>query len=279
MATYIIIPAHLESSRLPRKLLLRETGKPLLQHTWETCAKIADAQLFVATNSHEIRCACERFGAQVLYSPEPTFCGNHRVVQAFLKHIRSKACDVRTTRGEAPGADHPTDESDVVVNVQGEWPTVDIGSIRRIAREVGAQSEPAMASLYFKGPAADDPNLVKVVLADRPGSRTDVDTPQRALYFSRAPVPYGATHFNYHIGVFAMNRRLAHDYDALSLDSGSYHFDSEHVDQLRVLMHNYPIWMFETKPTIGVDTRELYDCFKRELREGRSSRGQGAYSV
>jgi 3-deoxy-manno-octulosonate cytidylyltransferase (CMP-KDO synthetase) len=276
MATYIIIPAHLESSRLPGKLLLSETGKPLLQHTWETCAKIADAQLFVATDSQEIRHACERFGAQVLYSPEPTFCGNHRVVQAFLKHIRSEPGDVRTTREQAPPADHSTDESDVVVNVQGEWPTVDVDSIRRIVREVGAHREPAMASLYFKGPAADDPNVVKVVLADHPGGRTDVDTPQRALYFSRAPVPYGAAHFNYHIGVFAMNRRLTHNYDALALHSGSYHFDSEHLDQLRVLMHNYPIWMFETKPTIGVDTRELYERFKCELREGRSTQEQGA---
>jgi len=273
MANYVIIPAHCESSRLPDKLLLSETGKPLIRHTWENCIRLRQAEVFIATDSEEICKVCQGFGANVIYSITPSSCGTQRVVQAFLEDISCGPLNRVTKLQKAARCD----ETDVVVNVQAEWPTIDPDGIRRIMRDTAEQRVPSMASLYYKAPANDDPNLVKVVLGDRRNCRNDVNVPQRAIYFSRSPVPHGATEFNYHVGAYALNRRMAEEFYSLAMKSDSYHVDSEKLEQLRVLIYDYPIWMFETKPTIGIDTRELYDRFKCELRQAPDSRAQAGY--
>lgn len=144
--------------------------------------------------------------------------------------------------------------------------------------EMRPECAPSMASLFYRGPANDDPNLVKVVLGDRGNRRNNVNVPQRAIYFSRSPVPHGAAEFNYHVGAYALNRRMAEEFYSLSMKSDSYHVDSENLEQLRVLIYDYPIWMFETKPAIGIDTRELYDRFKCGLRQAADTRAQAGYS-
>ena len=80
MKAVIVIPARLESTRLPRKLLLNETGKPLIQHTWEQ-AKKTGLDVYVATDSDEIWDTSEGFGAQVMTTTDTCRNGTERVAE------------------------------------------------------------------------------------------------------------------------------------------------------------------------------------------------------
>ena len=77
----IVIPARINSTRLPRKLLLEIDGKPIIQHTWEQCCKVG-CDVFVATDSMEISKLIESLGGNVWYSTKPSKNGTHRTVQA-----------------------------------------------------------------------------------------------------------------------------------------------------------------------------------------------------
>ena len=80
MKSVIVIPARLESTRLERKLLLNETGRPLIQHTWEQ-AKKTGLDVIVATDSVEIHDVCNSFGASVTYTSPSNKNGTERVNQ------------------------------------------------------------------------------------------------------------------------------------------------------------------------------------------------------
>jgi 3-deoxy-manno-octulosonate cytidylyltransferase (CMP-KDO synthetase) len=276
MAHYIMIPAHGESRRLPGKLLLSETGKPLIQHTWENCLRLTHTSVFIATDNLELGKVCEGFGADVLYSTTPSLCGTHRVVEAFLNQIPVDFVASRA-RHQIASNDPWFNEDDVVVNVQAEWPTIDPEGIRRVISEVAHHDVPTMASLYYRAPATEDSNLVKVVLARSRNGGEQSQAPRLAMYFSRSPIPHGAAEFNYHVGVYALNRSMARVYHALCMQLPSFDLRSENLEQLCVLFNNYAIWMIETKPAMGIDTRELYDRFKCELQQVAETQAQAGY--
>lgn len=241
MAHYIVIPAQLQSKRLPNKLLLNETGKPLIQHTWENCLKVPNAQVIIATGDEEISDVCKGFGAEVHFDTTQVSCGTDRVVKTVLLRDDCKA----------------------VVNVQGEWPTIDPQAIVAILKNVDSHYAPTTASLYYRGIPNNDPNIVKVVLGNL----------DRALYFSRASIPHNATEFLYHVGAYALNRRMIAFYDHWIGKPWNSPLKSESLEQLRILDNNFPIYMKETSPTYGIDTREAYDrfiCEQRSIAEAQA---------
>ena len=104
MRVYGIIPARLQSSRLPEKLLLAETGKPLLQYTWEqACRAKSLAAVIVATDSEEIARAVRGFGGRVEMTGEHP-SGTDRVAEVVRRSCR---------------------DADIVVNIQGDEPEID----------------------------------------------------------------------------------------------------------------------------------------------------------
>ncbi|MCA9052461.1 MAG: 3-deoxy-manno-octulosonate cytidylyltransferase [Planctomycetaceae bacterium] len=159
--TYGIIPARLSSSRLPGKMLLRDTGKPLLQYAWEAACRAGRLdEVIVATDSEEIAVAGRAFGARVEMTGEHP-SGSDRIAEV-----------VRRCCGDA----------ELVVNLQGDEPEMDPEAIDRLVALLQSRPDVEMATLAT--PIRDtatllDRSCVKVVCA----------ADGRALYFSRLPIP------------------------------------------------------------------------------------------
>lgn len=157
-----IIPARVASSRLPGKLLKADTGKPLLQYTWEAaCRSRSLSEVIVATDSPEIFQAVEAFGGRAEMTGEHA-SGTDRVAE-----VARRCCP----------------EADVLVNVQGDEPELDPGQIDVLVRQMHDHPETEMATLATPirdRATLEDPSCTKVVCA----------ADGRALYFSRATIPF-----------------------------------------------------------------------------------------
>ena len=161
MKTVGIIPARLHSTRLPRKLLLAETGKPLIQYVWEiakSCSVLDD--VIVATDSEEILNVVAVFGGKAeMTADHPS--GSDRVAEVVRRSCR---------------------DADVIVNLQGDEPELESETIEALVRSI-TESGAEMATVA--APIRDanvvrNPDCVKVVIDDQ----------QRAMYFSRSPIPF-----------------------------------------------------------------------------------------
>ena len=161
MKTIIVIPARLESSRLPRKLLLHETGKSVLQHTFEqaSLSKLAE-RVVVACDHADIEAEVQRFGGEVMMTRPDHVCGTDRVAEA---------------------ASH--NDADLIINVQGDEPEIDPAAIDLLIELLQRYPTVPVATLATPIRSRDDlnnPACVKIVF----------DAADRALYFSRSPIPY-----------------------------------------------------------------------------------------
>ncbi|WP_166830750.1 3-deoxy-manno-octulosonate cytidylyltransferase [Thalassoroseus pseudoceratinae] len=184
-----VIPARLQSTRLPRKLLLNETGKPLLQYTWEAASAAKSlSEILVATDSIEISACVRRFGGQVeLTANHPS--GTDRVAE-IARQFRP--------------------EADILVNIQGDEPEIDPNAIDLLVKTLQSSPSAQMATLatpITNKADLEDPGCVKVVCG----------ADGRALYFSRLPIPYvrdGNTDellkhdspWKLHLGIYAYRR-------------------------------------------------------------------------
>ncbi|MBL8849260.1 MAG: NTP transferase domain-containing protein, partial [Planctomycetaceae bacterium] len=123
---YGIIPARMQSSRLPRKMLLAETGKPLLQHTWEAASKAAAlSEIIIATDSREIEDVARGFGARV------EMTGEHASGSDRIAEVVRRSCQ----------------DADIIVNIQGDEPEVDPNVINRLATVLTDKPQFPMATL------------------------------------------------------------------------------------------------------------------------------------
>lgn len=242
--SYVIIPARLASTRLPRKLLLRETGKSVLQHTYESASRAAKPLgICVAADHEEIAAEVRRFGGEVRMTSPMAPSGTDRVAE-----LARSLPDV-----------------DVVVNVQGDEPEIAAGSIDLAIRLLEDEPRAVMSTLATpirSRRQLDDPACVKVVF----------DESGRALYFSRSAIPHAREwddgllfahppHFYQHIGLYAYRRefllRLA------SMPQSALE-KLERLEQLRVLSAGQTILVgVIDEPTIGIDTPEDYRAFVR----------------
>ena len=243
----IVIPARLASTRLPRKLLLAETGKPLIQHTYEAAALATRPNgVLVAADCQEIADVVCRFGGRVELTSPDCASGTDRVAE-----IARRLPDV-----------------DVLVNVQGDEPEISAAAIDLAVELLARDEQAAMSTLAT--PIRErarllDPACVKVVF-DRRG---------RAIYFSRAPIPFARNwddalltanppHFYPHIGLYAYRRAFLLQLAALP-PAGIERV--ENLEQLRVLDAGYNIQVgVIDEPTIGIDTPEDYRAFVMRCR-------------
>jgi 3-deoxy-manno-octulosonate cytidylyltransferase (CMP-KDO synthetase) len=243
LAALAVVPARLASTRLPRKMLLRSTGRYLFEHTVLGVRRARSLGCVVlATDAPEIAAAAAEVGIEAVLTGAAHASGTDRVFEAYQTLV---------ARGEGP--------FDVVLNVQGDEPEVAGESLDPL---VGSFADPAveLATLCTPLPdptAALDPSTVKVVL-DRNGD---------ALYFSRAPIPAPAPQgreerpapFRRHLGVYAFRP------DALArfcaLPRGLLE-QRESLEQLRWLEAGFRIRVLETaEGPFGIDTPEHYQAF------------------
>lgn len=243
----IVIPARLASTRLPRKLLLRETGKSLIQHTYEAARQARLPRgVCVAVDHEELFKEVLAFGGQAEMTDPNAASGTDRVAE-----IARRMMDV-----------------DIFVNVQGDEPELSGETIDQAVRLLVERPELVMSTLATPIRSREqllDPACVKVVF----------DSSGRALYFSRSPIPHAREwddcllkdlppHFFQHIGLYAYRRefllRLA-GMPPSSLEK------VEKLEQLRVLEAGYEIGVgVVDEPTRGIDTPEDYRAFVERWR-------------
>jgi 3-deoxy-manno-octulosonate cytidylyltransferase (CMP-KDO synthetase) len=159
----VVIPARYGSTRLPGKALLPLAGKPMLQWVYERARRSVASEVVVATDDQRIVSACGDFGAPVVLTSAAHATGTDRIAE------------VAELRGWS--------QDSVVVNVQGDEPLIPPQIIDQVAALLATDATASVATLAAPLRShADytDPNVVKVV-SDGAG---------RAMYFSRAPIPW-----------------------------------------------------------------------------------------
>jgi len=235
----VIIPARLASTRLPNKPLADLGGKPMVVRVAERAQEAGAARIIVATDHASIQEACARHGIEAFMTRADHPSGTDRIAEV------------------ARAMNLPMDA--VVVNLQGDEPLIDPNLLQAAAARIGA-GVPMSTCAHPLHDAADafNPNVVKVVL----------DKHERALYFSRATIPWHRDAFakdksalpaGYvplrHIGLYAYRNDFLQAYPALEVSPLE---GIEALEQLRVLWHGYPIAVHVTDsaPAAGVDTPE-----------------------
>ncbi len=247
--SYVVIPARLASTRLPRKLLLAETGKTLLEHTHQAaCRASKPSGLIVAADHEEVAAAVRAFGGRVVMTSPECASGTDRVAEV-ARHLN---------------------DVDILVNVQGDEPELSGGSIDRAIELLEENPEMVMSTLATPirdRAVLEDPSCVKVVF----------DHGGRALYFSRSAIPHvrpwrdewlaaDPPLFYLHVGLYAYRRDFLLRLSELARTPLE---KLESLEQLRVLEHGFQIAVgVIDEPTIGIDTPEDYRAFVSRQRSG-----------
>src|SRR5262245_5290744 len=213
MSAVGIIPARFRASRFPGKPLTKIAGRPMLQHVIEGArrAKLL-RDVWVATDDERIAEAAAAVDAKVVMTSPAHPTGTDRLAEAAARLSDA-----------------------IVVNVQGDEPLIEGFVIDAAVEALEADAGALMATVAhpLEAEALEDPNRVKVVL-DRSG---------RALYFSRAPIPFRradspAPLWLQHVGVYAYRREFLARFVALAPGEAEC---SEGLEQLRALEHGHPI--------------------------------------
>ncbi|UCV09176.1 3-deoxy-manno-octulosonate cytidylyltransferase [Dechloromonas denitrificans] len=242
VAFKIVIPARYASTRLPGKPLLDLGGKPMIVRVAERARLAGAEEIWVATDSQEVRAAAEACEVAALMTRADHPTGTDRLAEVV---------EQRGWSGET-----------IVVNVQGDEPLIDPEIIIQTARQLATSGADIATVAHPITEAGDffNPNVVKVVC------RADGD----AAYFSRAPIPYARDHFARenggetlpagfpayrHVGLYAYRASFLKAYAGLSV-APTEQFES--LEQLRALWHGYRISvaLIDAAPAAGVDTPE-----------------------
>jgi 3-deoxy-manno-octulosonate cytidylyltransferase (CMP-KDO synthetase) len=236
-----VIPARLQSTRLPNKPLADIHGKPMVVHVAARAALSGAQHVYVATDDASVMAACAAHGVAALLTKVEHATGTDRLAEVVAQ------------------LQLPDDA--IVVNVQGDEPLIDPLLIRGVAGLLGAKTNAnaAIATASQRITLAEDffnPNVVKVV--------TDAD--QLARYFSRAPIPYARDAFaidkttlpadlnaQRHIGIYGYRAHFLRRFQSLAIAPSE---QLEALEQLRALHHGYDIAVLRWQGEIeaGVDT-------------------------
>jgi 3-deoxy-manno-octulosonate cytidylyltransferase (CMP-KDO synthetase) len=232
--TLAVIPARFASTRFPGKMLAELAGKPLVWHAWNQArsASLVD-EAVVAIDDERIAAALAPYDVPVVMTRADHLCGTDRIAEV----VEARAVDL-------------------VVNVQGDEPLIAPTTIDRVVQALLDDPEVPMATarrLMTDPEAVLDANNVKVVCDER----------DRALYFSRHPIPYvrdaesvstSSRHYWHHYGLYGYRRDFLLAYAAWEPTPLEM---AEKLEQLRVLEHGYPIAVVEADyDCIGVDSPE-----------------------
>ena len=241
----LVIPARYASKRLPGKPLLAETGKALIVHVMERASRAEGVtRVVVATDDERIRDAVKAAGGEVVLTSAEHTCGTERVAEVAKGFPKER----------------------LFVNLQGDEPEIEPSDVELVVRTlaVGGTDVSTLAAPLSGAEEFRDPSVVKVV----------TDAEDRALYFSRAPIPHvrdaeGPEDALRHIGIYGYTR------DALARFARlppSRLERLERLEQLRALEDGMIIRVARVaKAPPGIDTIESYRAFVRRVREAGNS--------
>lgn len=240
----VVIPARWASTRLPGKPLADIAGKPMVVRVAEAAAKSGAEEICIATDDERVMHTVLAHGFDAIMTRADHASGTDRLAEvAQLRHWEDEA---------------------IVVNVQGDEPLIDPALIASVAMALADDPDAAIATAAH--PLSElaeflNPNVVKVV----------VDGQGRALYFSRAPIPWPRDAFainqrvlpaglptRRHIGLYAYRTAFLRQYSQLS---PSVLEQWESLEQLRALTNGFVIRVVDCldAPAPGVDTPEDLD--------------------
>ena len=227
----VVIPARLHSTRLPEKVLLRETGRYLMQHVYERALAISSAdEVVIATDHPTVAQAAASFGADAVMTSPDHPSGTDR------------AAEVARLRPAA-----------LVVNLQADEPEMEpedvealIAGMRQSAAEMGTLVHPDLSE-------ADqlDPSVVKAVVDEQGWARD----------FRREPTPGGRRH----LGIYAYRSGFLQRFTELA---PSEREQARRLEQMRAIDHGIPIYaVLARHKGVGIDTPEDYAAFVERWRD------------
>lgn len=236
--TVIIIPARYASTRLNAKALIEVKGKPVIQWVWEKAcgSKLAD-DVIIATDHKEIYDCAKKFGANVEMTSENHKSGSDRIAEVAKKYP----------------------EFDFIVNLQGDEPLITPQAIDNVV-ETLKNNDCDISTLVRRIDNQND-------IADTNCVKCIFDNNNRALYFSRCPIPFernkGFAQFYAHIGIYGYRREAL---IKMTRTPQCHLEQAESLEQLRALYNGMTIKICEVDFTpIGIDTKEDLERFKKAL--------------
>ena len=227
----IIIPARLESTRFPQKVLADIGGLPMVVRTAKRVAHLD--RVVVAADDELIITTCKEYGIEAMLTSTTHKSGTDRINEcATILHV---------------------EDNELIINVQADEPFIEpdvVESLMKRLKSLQKKDEPfIMGSCYnaINADSAEDPNLVKVVLNDA----------DNAIYFSRSKIPFnqggGAKYFG-HIGIYGFSKKSLKEF--CNLNDAPIE-DIEKLEQLRAIYHQKNISMVKVASTgFGIDTKE-----------------------
>jgi 3-deoxy-manno-octulosonate cytidylyltransferase (CMP-KDO synthetase) len=238
----VVIPSRYASTRLPGKALLPLGGKPMVQWVYERACASGASEVLIATDDDLIVSAAHSFGAEAVMTSQEHASGTDRIAEV-ARQLRWAA-------------------DDVVVNVQGDEPLIPAAVVGQVAALLSGDAQADLATLATPLDSVAElmnPNIVKVVC----------DARGRALYFSRAPIPWNrdsapqglASQKDYagarrHVGIYAY--RVAALLRLAGLPAGSLE-GREKLEQLRALEQGMTILVGDAVERPGPDVNTLAD--------------------
>jgi 3-deoxy-manno-octulosonate cytidylyltransferase (CMP-KDO synthetase) len=238
--TLVLIPARMAATRLPGKPLLEIASLPMIVHVLRRASEAALGRVAVATDTAEIAEVVRAHGGEAVMTRPDHPSGSDRIFEA------AELLD-------------PRREADIVVNLQGDFPTITSETIRDVLPPL---SDPAVdiATLASQIHTEDEdraPSVVKAIGTSLGGRR------MRALYFTRATAPYGEGPRYHHIGLYAYRRAALQRFVSLPPSPLER---QESLEQLRALEAGMRIdfTVVDTVPR-GVDTPADLETARRIL--------------
>jgi 3-deoxy-D-manno-octulosonate cytidylyltransferase len=242
----VLIPARLSATRLPNKPLADIAGEPMIVHVWRRAVEAGIGPVAVATDAPEIADAVAAAGGRAVMTRADHASGSDRIFEAVEKL-------------------DPEGRHDVVVNVQGDLPTI---APAAIAASIAPLSDPAvdlatLVALIERDEEKTNPSVVKMVGSPVSEGRF------RALYFTRATAPYGDGPLYHHIGLYAYRRRALQRFVGLRPSPLEMR---EKLEQLRALEAGMRIdaVLVDDVP-LGVDTPHDLDRAREIIAARRTS--------
>jgi 3-deoxy-manno-octulosonate cytidylyltransferase (CMP-KDO synthetase) len=227
--TLVLIPARMASTRLPGKMLLDIAGLPMIVHVLRRAEAANIGRVAVATDTPDIAAAIRSHGGEAVMTSAHHPSGSDRIFEAL-------------------GKLDPSARAEIVINLQGDFPTISPDNIRDV---LGPLNDPAvdiatLAAEIHTEEESNNPNVVKAI-----GSRIS-ERRLRALYFSRAAAPWGDGPRYHHVGLYAYRRQALQRFVALPPSPLEL---QEKLEQLRAIEAGMRIdvTIVDTVPR-GVDT-------------------------
>ena len=244
MKVLAVVPARYSSSRFPGKILAKDTGKFLIQHTYEqACLAKLPEKVLIAADDEKVVAAARSFGAECVLTSIEHQSGTDRIAEAVA--------DL---------------DAEIIVNLQGDEPEIDPANVDYLAKLLIDNPDYPMATLAAEFDTPElvaDPNIVKVIM-DRNG---------RAIYFSRSVIPYDRDKsgigdvqlYLKHVGIYAYRKSFLLEITALPQTPLE---KIEMLEQLRAIEHGYGILVGIVDHTSdGIDTAEQYAEFVKRYDE------------